>query len=330
MIDKFKFAIIGTGAIAQTYAQAFEICASAHVVAVADVRADAANAYAERLKCRSYTSHEELTRAEKEIDAVIICTPPALHREIAIHFLEHKIHVLCEKPLCLDVPSAKEMIAVADSSGVLLTMASKFRYVTDVICAKSLVTSGALGDVILFENAFTSNVDMSERWNARRELSGGGVLIDNGTHSVDIMRYFLGALRDVQVIEGKRSQNLEVEETVRLFARSLGNVLGCVDLSWSINKNLDNYINIYGTQGSISVGWKESKFIQTNQREWTIFGHGYDKVQAFCSQIDNFVKAIRGEEQLLINAADALASVEAIEATYIALEHNQWTTVRTC
>jgi predicted dehydrogenase len=206
-------------------------------------------------------------------------------------------------------------------------MASKFRYVEDVVRANRIVTSGILGEIVLFENAFTSRVDMKSRWNAEPRISGGGVLIDNGTHSVDLMRYFLGPLADVQVVEGKRVQGLAVEDTVRIFVRSCNGVMGTIDLSWSINKELDSYINIYGSQGTVFVGWKESKFRQSSSRDWVTFGRGYDKIQAFRSQITNFAKAIRGEEALLITPEDALASVEVIEAAYAALHQNTWTAV---
>jgi predicted dehydrogenase len=219
------------------------------------------------------------------------------------------------------------MVEAARSAQVKLTMASKFRYVEDVIRAKSIVTSGILGEVVLFENAFTSRVDMSSRWNAESKISGGGVLIDNGTHSVDLMRYFIGPLAEVQVVEGKRVQGLAVEDTVRIFVRSISGVMGTIDLSWSINKELDSYINIYGSHGTVFVGWKESKYRQSSSRDWVVFGNGYNKVQAFRSQVNNFSKAIRGEENLLITAEDALASVEVIEAAYAALHQNHWTAV---
>ncbi len=216
------------------------------------------------------------------------------------------------------------MLDAAAKSGATLTMGSKFRYVDDVIRAKSIVASGILGEVILFENAFTARVDMSTRWNSNPKISGGGVLIDNGAHSIDIMRYFLGPIADVQVIEGKRVQGLAVEDTVRVFVRSTSGVMGNVDLSWSINKELDSYINIYGSNGTISVGWKESKYRQSASREWIVFGKGYNKVQAFRSQLENFAKNIRGEEPLLINAEDALASVQVIEAAYASLKQHNW------
>ncbi len=318
--------MIGAGSIAQAYAQAFENSETAQIVAVADIRFGAAKALAEGLGCRSYDSYQAMA-AENGLDAVAVCTPPVTHPEICLYFLERKVHVLCEKPLSIDVSSARKMLGTAKGCGVKLTMASKFRYVEDVVRAKSIVVSGILGEIILFENAFTSRVDMSSRWNADIEVSGGGVLIDNGTHSVDLMRYFLGPLSDVQVVEGKRSQGLAVEETVRIFVRSLSGVMGSSDLSWSINKERDSYVNIYGSQGTVSVGWKESKYRQSSGRDWVVFGKGYDKVDAFRRQIDNFSRAIAGEEQLLITAEDALASVEVIEAAYAALRQNRWTAV---
>lgn len=326
MNHKLRFGIVGAGGIAQSYAQAFENCEVARVAAVADIRSEAARALAERLGAQSYDSYQVMARKSK-LDAVIVCTPPSTHPEICTYFINQGVHVLCEKPLSIDVKSARMMMEAARRAGVILTMGSKFRYVEDVIRAKSIVTSGILGEIILFENAFTSRVEMSSRWNSQPEISGGGVLIDNGSHSVDLMRYFLGPLADVHVVEGKRVQGLAVEDTVRIFVRSVSGVMGSIDLSWSINKELDSYLNIYGSHGTISVGWRESKYRQSSSRDWVVFGNGYDKVQAFRSQITNFAKSIRGEEMLLITAEDALASVEVIEATYNSLRQEHWTMV---
>lgn len=327
MDKKLKFGIVGAGAIAQTWAQAFEGCEHAQLVAVSDVRGEAAKALAEGFGCKSYDTFEAMFNDAK-CEAVIVCTPPATHPEICLHFLERKVHVLCEKPLSIEVKSAQQMVETARAAGVQFTMASKFRYVDDVIRAKSIVASGILGEIVLFENAFTARVDMSSRWNANAKISGGGVLIDNGTHSVDIMRYFLGPLAEIQVVEGKRSQGLPVDETVHVFVRSVNGVMGSIDLSWSINKELDSYINIYGSHGSISVGWKESKYRQSASRDWVVFGRGYNKTQAFRSQLNNFARTTRGEEMLLITAEDAIASTEAIQAAYTSLRKEHWHAIK--
>ena len=324
--EVIRFGLVGAGSIAQAYAQAFKDLKIARMVGVADVNIEAARKLGAQIGCRSYASYEALGD-EWPLDAVIICTPPNLHPEIALHFCQRKVHVLCEKPLSIDLSSAELMLDTAQRNGVKLTMASKFRYVEDVVRAKSIVRSGILGEILLVENAFTSYIDMSQRWNSQRDTSGGGVLIDNGTHSIDIMRYFLGPLNDVQVIEGTRGHGLEVEETVQMFVRSADGVLGRIDLSWSINKELENYIQIYGTKGTVVVGWKASKYRQNTSNEWIVFGQGYDKIQAFRSNIVNFCGGIRGEEALLVTPQDAIASVQVIEAAYAALARNQWTKV---
>ena len=321
-----KFGLIGAGGIAQAYAQAFSQSEIANLVAVADVRIEAAKAMAEGAKCQSFDSYQAMAEA-MELDAVIICTPPLTHPEISLYFLERKVNVLCEKPLSINAKDAMAMRAAAKEAGAILTMASKFRYVEDVVKAKSIVESGILGEIVLFENAFTARVNMGDRWNSNPAVSGGGVLIDNGTHSVDIMRYFLGPLAEIQVVEGKRIQGLPVEDTVRIFVKSTQGVMGNIDLSWSINKELDYFIRIYGSKGTISVGWKESKYRQESSKEWIVFGQGYNKIQAFRSQLENFSNAILKKEQLLITADDGVASVEAIEAAYISLNETRWTTI---
>lgn len=323
MSMKVKFGIVGAGAISQSYAQAFEHCESAMLVAVADVRAEAAQALAQGFGCPSYASYKDLAQ-QAHPDAVIICTPPATHKEITTYFLGQGIHVLCEKPLSTDVKSAKEMFEAAQKSGKKLSMGSKFRYVDDVIRAKSIVTSGILGEIVLFENAFTSRVDMSNRWNSDPKISGGGVLIDNGAHSVDLMRYFMGPIADVHAVEGKRVKGLQVEDTIHMFVRSVSGIMGSIDLSWTINKELDHYIKIHGTQGTIYIGWKESKYRQSSSQDWVVFGKGYNKLQAFKSQIENFAKSILGQEILLITAKDGIASVEVIEAGYRSLRQDSW------
>jgi predicted dehydrogenase len=327
-----KFAIIGAGAISQAYAQAFQSIAfksyhEAEVVGVADVREEAAFSLAEVLNCPSFDSYTALSDA-CELDAVLVCTPPASHPEICHHFIDRGVHVLCEKPFAVSSREATGVVDAAKKKGVTITMASKFRYVEDVIKARQIVDSGILGDIVLFENAFTARVGMANRWNSDRSVSGGGVLIDNGTHSFDIARYFLGPLAEVQVMEGKRSQGLSVEETVRIFVRSQKGVIGNIDLSWSINKELDRYISIYGSRGTVVVGWKEAKYHQSSSSEWVVFGSGYDKVGAFRNQLQNFTRAIRGEEKLLINGTDAVASVEVVEAAYESLAKNHWTAVK--
>lgn len=322
-MKKLKFALIGTGGIAQTYAQAFQQSDCCRLVAACDVNEDSARAFAEPFGAKVFTDYQTLAE-NCEIDAVIVSTPPDSHPEIAMYFMQRGTNVLCEKPLCLSVAEAKQMIECGEQSNVTFTMATKFRYCADVVKAKAIIASGVLGEVVQFENAFTAKVDMSKRWNSNRAISGGGVLMDNGTHSVDIIRYFLGAITDVLALETAGTQHLTVDENVKLLAKTANNVAASVDLTWGINKELPNFISVYGTNGTLHIGWRESKYKLNSSPDWTIFGSGYDKVQAFCSKLENFRNAIVEGEELLTKPADALASVEVIEAAYKSLNQNLW------
>lgn len=287
------------------------------------MRRESADAFAEPLGATSYDDYKTLAGNES-VDAVIISTPPSTHAEIAMYFMRRGVNVSCEKPLCLLVAEAKEMIACAEQSNVVLTMATKFRYVEDVIKAKAVIASGVLGDIVQFENAFTARVDMSRRWNSNAAISGGGVLIDNGTHSVDIIRYFLGEITEGLAVETGATQNLSVDENVKMFAKTANGIAASVDLTWGINKELPYYISIYGISGALHVGWRASKYKLDSSPGWTTFGVGYDKAQAFKAKIENFAGAICGTEELLTKPEDALASVQAIEAAYKSLNQNLW------
>jgi predicted dehydrogenase len=318
--------LIGAGGVAQSYLQAVAQIEDVHLAAVADVRHEAAASAAEAAGCRAFDSWKDLADSV-ELDAVLICTPPASHAEIAMDFLSRGVAVLCEKPFAVNLSIGRELAAAAEASNTLLTMASKFRYVPDVIRAKSILASGILGEIILFDNVFASRADMSNRWNSDPAISGGGVLIDNGTHSVDIVRYFLGPIVEVLAVEGNRVQTLAVEDTVQMFARSGGGVRATIDLSWSLDKERDTYMEIFGSNGTVRVGWKESRYRQATSHEWVVFGTGYDKVGALRAQVANFCRALRGEEPLLITLEDALASVAVIEQAYASLKRSQWVAV---
>ena len=321
--NKIPFGLIGAGRISQAYCAALQSSANAFLACVADSRPAAAAAMAAQMNCASFDS--PLALAESGLaQAVIIATPPDTHVSIAMEFIDRGIPVLCEKPISLAPESASLLRNRSRDKKVIFTMASKFRYAEDVVRARNVVDSGILGEIVLFENTFMSYVDMSSRWNSNAAVSGGGVLIDNGTHSVDIMRYFIGPLSAIHVVSGPQIQKLPVEETVHVTARSACGEVGRMDLSWSINKQCDDYIAIYGSKGTLRVGWRQSLYRQDGSASWGHFGHGYDKMQAFREQIENFSAAVQGYEQLVIDATDAVASADVIQAGYQALESGAW------
>jgi predicted dehydrogenase len=194
-------------------------------------------------------------------------------------------------------------------------MCSKFRFVPDVTLAERLVRDGLLGKVVLYENVFCSRVPMAGRWNADPALSGGGVLIDNGAHAADLAKIFVGRVERLSAHFGPRVQDLPVEDTVRVVFEAESGCVGTIDLSWSIHRNLDWYVALHGSKGTLRLGWKESAYVLLGG-DWTPFGSGYDKKEALRAQLAEFAKVVRGLAEPRPSAEDALDSVRLIDAAY--------------
>jgi predicted dehydrogenase len=320
-MEPVRVGIVGAGGIASAYAGLLPTT-TATAIGVADVRADAAEAMATDLGAIAFTDAAALAALDG-LEAVVLCTPPATHPGIAQLFFDRGVAVLCEKPLAVDRHAARAMVEAAEAAGVAFTMATKFRFCDDVVRAKELIADGSLGQVRLVENAFTSRVDMSNRWNSDPAVSGGGVLVDNGTHSVDLARFVAGPLAEVLAVETCRPDGWRVDDSARLFVRHDGGVDTAIDLSWSIDKSLADFLRVYGTDGEVRVGWRESAW-RRHGDDWQVFGPGYTKGPAMGGALDAFCRAVRGEAGLAVSTDEALAASAAIDAAYASLARGGW------
>ncbi len=323
MGQKFRVGMIGSGRIAQTYLQNWGEIEEAELVAVCDVEPELVSAATEAYKCGGYGDYKEMLDKES-LDGVVVCTPPSTHKDIVLDAIGRGLHVLCEKPIATSTDDIREMLKTAREHDRRLMMASKFRYVEDVAAARSLIKSGILGQPVRLENTFANFLDVRQRWNSKKDVAGGGVLIDNGTHSVDISRFLLGPITEVMAYHGPKMQDIEVEDTSHLSFRVGSGTTGTIDLSWSIHKELSSYVDIFGTEGMMSLGWKGSRYRQNHSNEWVEFGGGYQKNAAFQSQLHNFIATCRGTEAPRITDEDALASVLVIEAAYRSTAEGSW------
>lgn len=321
-----KLGLVGAGAIAQAYGAAVAACETAELVAVADIDAAAAQALAEATGAKPFASHQDMA-ASGLCDAVIVTTPPATHAPIVVDLASRGLPVLCEKPLSVDIDSARRMIRAANENGVLLSMASKFRFTEDIMAARRMIQAGEIGVPLMLENVFTGVVDMTSRWNSNPAVSGGGVLIDNGTHSVDIIRYLLGPIEEVFAVAAPALQPISVEDGVTLLARTESGAQAKAETSWSIHKDHSAFVEVYGSTGAIEVGWKGSRIRRKHGGTWEPFGTGYDKVASFTRQIEHFVAVVNGHSVEFASAEDALASVAVIQAAYRSMRSGTWEAV---
>src|SRR5262249_18997995 len=103
--------------------------------------------------------------------------------------------------------------------------------------------------------------------------------------------------------------------------------MGAVDLSWSLHKERDAYVEVFGPDGALSIGWRASKYRQSEKLDWISFGAGYDKTASFARQLANFAGVIRGREAPVITAGDSLAWVRVTEAAYRSMRSGAWVDV---
>ena len=326
MAEPLPVLLIGCGGIAQAYVQALARTPTLRLCGLVDVAEPARRALAAGTGVPAFATLDQALDAPDRAAAAIVLTPPRDHETLAVQLLQHGLHVLCEKPLAPTVAGARRMLDAAARRGRRLMMGSKFRYTADVTAARQLLDAGRCGDLVLYENVFCSHVDMTRRWNSDPTVSGGGVLIDNGCHSVDLARYLLGPIARVQAQFGRPVQPLSVEDTARLLFTSHEGALGSIDLSWSVHKETDAYVRIHGTRGVIEVGWRGSRFKAVGSA-WQTFGNGYDKIAAFAAQLANFAGAVRGDERAVIDDADALASVVVVDCAYRSAREERWVQV---
>jgi predicted dehydrogenase len=319
--EPLQLALVGAGTIAGAYRQALQRAPELQLAAAVDPDPRARGALPPGLP--AFASVDALLAARKHLDAALVLAPPLHHEALTIALLRAGVHVLCEKPLAPTVAAAQRMLAAAREAGRRLMLGSKFRYTPDVVAARALLDQRCCGDVVLYENVFCSHVDMTRRWNSDPATSGGGVLIDNGCHSVDLARHLLGPLARVHAVFGRRVQRVAVEDTARVSFTSVSGAIGGIDLSWSVHKETDAYVRIHGDAGTLEIGWKGSRWKRANGA-WQPFGGGYDKIDAFAGQLRNFAAVVRGTDAPVTGDADALASVVVIDCAYRSAAEDRW------
>jgi predicted dehydrogenase len=321
---EFRVAIVGFGRIADTHLEAWQANAGIEVTSVVD-DSPLARERARSLGMKAYQTVEELLKSER-LNAVSICSPPAFHPSHALTLLHAGIPVLCEKPLAVDLASAQELIDGAAQSGVEFQLATKFRHVPDIRKARDLIRHGVIGDPLTFHVEFSGLTDMSNRWNSKQSLSGGGVLIDNGCHAVDTVRFLLSGITKIQGVPLRPVQNLPVEDSAMMLATTECGATGKITLSWSMRSWSDFYISIQGTLGMIQIGWKKSYLHVAGETPVEI-GNGYSKLGAHKRMMSMFRDLIEGSNERWISNEDALASSTVIEAAYRSMQTSRWARV---
>ncbi len=309
-----RIGIVGCGQMGRWHLDAYKKNPHCKLVAFADTDIDRAHAFATEVNAKAYRSHKELVDSER-LHGVSVCTVPSTHKDIALDLLNAGVNVLSEKPLAISVAQAEEMSESARAKDLLLLTAFKFRFFDEVLKAKELIEKGTLGQIVSFRLMFGGHLDMSGTWYAQREISGGGVIIDNAPHATDLIHYLFGEIKSVSAEIGN-SQGMNVEHTAELILRLTNGTAGTVELSWSTAVPSRAYLEIYGEAGTALLDLEGISYRVKDWTEWTRVPNQVSAKEAFGRQMDHFVGAILGRRPLIVGNGDGLRSQAVIEAIY--------------
>ena len=335
-MEKLRWGIIGCGVIAPWHADSVVASEYADLVAVCDVDVPKGEEFAEKYGTSFYTDYHAML-VSGEVDVVSICTPSGLHSEMTVAAAESGVHVLCEKPMAITVPQMDAMMEAVEQAGVRLEVIFQRRTYPITQTVRQAVQSGLLGQMTLGDAylkyyrspAYYQSAD----WRATWALDGGGALMNQGVHGVDVLAWIMGDVESVYAKAEAKVRDIEVEDTCVALLTFKNGAYGVIEGTTSSNPGEKTAFHLHGEKGTIIFDddgiqqWSvaESKSVVAKNdpskcvsRETlsatsdpTAFGRAGHQ-----AQVDDLCQAIAEDREPMIVAASARKSVELILAIY--------------
>ncbi|WP_129113413.1 Gfo/Idh/MocA family protein [Halegenticoccus tardaugens] len=255
--DTLSVAVIGTGAIAQRlHIPAYQRHDRAEVVAVCDVEEQKAAAVAEEHGVGEYYTDYAALLNDGIADAISVCLPNHLHRDVVVAALERDVHVLCEKPISTSLAEADEMVAAADVSEAIFMVDQTERFNPVYEKTKEILEKGIVGDVHNVRSRFShpgpEGWSPRSAWFTDADASGGGALIDIGIHNADLLNYLFGSVTELMGYSDTLSMDTEVEDTSVAVLRFADGALGTFETAWRTDPESIR-MQIIGEEGVVYV-----------------------------------------------------------------------------
>lgn len=254
---RIRTAIVGCGKVGHIHAAALTSLPESELVAVCDADAERAREFADRYGATPFTDTAHMV-ASARVEAVVVCTPHPLHAAPTLSAAAGGAHVLVEKPLAASLEDCDAMIEACRTAGVRLGVVSQRRFFEPVLRMKRAVEEGKIGRPVLGEVVMLSWRDeayyRSDPWRGKWSTEGGGVLINQSPHHIDILQWLMGPVAEVTGYWANVNHpSVEVEDTATAAIRFKSGGLGSIVVSVSQKPGLYTKIHIHGSNGA-SVG----------------------------------------------------------------------------
>ncbi|GGL97795.1 Gfo/Idh/MocA family protein [Deinococcus aerophilus] len=321
-----RVGIIGAGTISQRHFEGYRH-AGANVVAFAELHDSILKRREIEWNARGYRDFVALLDSG-DVDAVSVCTPNAFHAPTALAALRRGIHVLCEKPLSLDLAACDEMIAAARDSGAVLQTGHHLRSSPLVETAKHLIDGGRLGRVTFMR------LRQAHDWGGAPEVrgafgslaaSGGGTLLDNGCHMLDLARHFGGDVGSIYARMGTLKFDIEVEDTSIATLEFRSGAFASVETAWTATGWEESFA-VYGSEGALECSNRLGKprlrfvnrasgFSQWDRTDelWYDFA---ESANAHVRSVTRFVESVTRGAPVVCTGEDGRESVRLVLGSY--------------
>ncbi len=330
-----KLAIVGSGAIAQTHAEAIGRISGAKLTAVCSRDPEKARLLADRFGARSFTKIEDML-GEADVEGVLVSTASGVHQDAVIPALRAGRHVLCEKPLEISLERVRRMIGEAEASNRILAGFFPLRFGAGAAALREAVDAGRFGRLTFLSARVKWWRDADyyrlSTWRGRWDLDGGGALMNQGIHAVDLLQWFGGVPTEVSAFSGQLAHpGIEVEDTLAAIVRFEGGAVGTIEAATSCYPGLNLSLEVSGNRGTAVL---ENDRITDWRFEFELPGDDAirsgeggqvggavsDPKAISCEghrhQIASFCEAIRGEPARIIDGRHAGRAVAIVEAIY--------------
>ena len=324
-----RIGVIGLGYIGRLHARAWAANSGARVVAVADPNPASRESAPDG--ARWFGDHRALLA--ENLDAVSICSPTHLHREMTIDALDSGKHVLLEKPIAVDMEEAGEIVAAAQRAGKLLFVGMTHRFYPELREAKRLLDEGAIGRLIMCRDSILEHLGMltAPSWYLDKAQAGGGVVLSSGIHLVDRLRWFTG--EEITEVAGAASNHYfgkPVEDAAQMFLRFRSGITAEIVFAFASHpRPLVCDLELVGSCGQLTVHtWRGYELDNQNGRFEKTFYTGephWQKVLiGLTAEVEEFCAAIRERRAPWPSADESTKALAAVAAFYRAVESGQF------
>lgn len=261
---QFGFGIVGAGTIAHIHAKAIAAIPNARITGIYSTGSEKAKAYAKEHNCTAFQSLEEMLKAPG-IEIVCICTPSGIHMEPVLECIAAGKHCLIEKPLEVTLERCDRIIEEAEKAGVKIGVVFPSRFYNESLLIRKAIDENKFGALALgsayVKWSRTEAYYQSAAWRGTWQYDGGGALMNQGIHSVDLLQWYMGPVKSVQAFSTNiRHKKIEVEDTIVAALHFRNGAVGTLECSTAVYPGSLKRIEIMGTDGTAIL--EESNLIK--------------------------------------------------------------------